>query len=125
MGDNRRFDAKRAIDQEMSRRRWEPLVAAKDVADLHHLVVDNVGQRVDGIAVRLQQYKVVDRREVEARWAVDGIVEGDLAARWRFEAHDSASALGLSFLSRGSSPVLTAATPVIAWWLPVARLLRA
>ena len=94
------------------------------MADLHHLVIDDIRQRIDGVSIRLEQNEVVDRRQIEGRRPVNSVVEGDLAPERSLEADDGASALRLSFCLGCSAACLVAAAAVVSRRLPVARLLR-
>ena len=54
-------------------------IAAKDVADVHQVVVDDVGEVIDGEAVRLEQHGVA--------LAHVGRVERDFAVHHVLDAH--------------------------------------
>ena len=65
MGVLRRVPAQPVVEQQVFRRRRNPLLAADDVADLHQVIVDDDREMIGGEPVRLQQHLVVEARQVE------------------------------------------------------------
>ena len=76
-------------------------------------------------SVRLQHHEVIDRREIERRVAVDGVVQGDFARERRLEAHDAAPHFRLRLAARLCLSLRLAAAPIVLRWLLQPRLLRA
>ena len=72
MPEARLLPAERLVEQDVLRRRRDPLFGADDIGDAHEVIVDDVGQVVGGEAVAFEQDLVVDV----------GVVEGDVAAQF-------------------------------------------
>ena len=70
-----RIPAEGVVEADVDRRGRDPLLAAQDVADRHQVVVDDVGQVIGRVAVRLEQDQVFEV----------GVLKDDLAAQ---EIHD-------------------------------------
>ena len=78
----------------MHRRAWQPLLAADDVAHLHQVVVNDVGQVIGGQVVgALVEHFVVEDGAGDGDVAADEVMDGDVAARLDFEAHHILCAL--------------------------------
>jgi hypothetical protein len=60
MGVGRVFPAEGGVKVDVQGRAADPLVGAQDVADLHEVVVDDIGQVIGRQAVGLQQDGVGD-----------------------------------------------------------------
>ena len=60
MPEARQLPAEGAVEQNVLRRRGDPLLGADHVGDLHQVIVDDVGEMVGGEAVGLHQHLVVD-----------------------------------------------------------------
>ena len=80
--------AKGLVEQHVERSTGQPLLAAYDVAHLHEVVVDNVGQVIGGQVVGLLiEHLVVENRRVDGHIATQQVVHHDIAAWLHLEAH--------------------------------------
>ena len=61
----RRLPAEIRVEQQVFGRARNPFFAAKDVRDLHEMIVDDVGEMIGRQAVGLHQHLHVDGRPVE------------------------------------------------------------
>ena len=68
------------VDHDLARGVGKVIVAADDVGDLHHGVVDDGCEVVRGRAVGAEDDKVVELLGIEGHLAVDGVVDDDVAA---------------------------------------------
>ena len=105
----RRLIAHGIVEQDVTRRAGKPLLGTEHVGYLHSVVVDDVGQVVSRIAVRLQQYHVVQSGVLEYTISPDDIVEPGFPGEGRFEAHHRRDAFFLLL-----SPLLLAQLTTVA-----------
>ena len=68
------------VDHDLTRGVGQVVVAADDMGDLHHGVVDDGREVVRGRVIGAEDHKVVELLGVEGHLAVDGIVDDDVAA---------------------------------------------
>ena len=101
------------VDHDLTRGVGQVVVAADDVGDLHHGVVDDGREVVRGRAVRAEDDKVVELLGVEGHLAVNGVVDDDVAA---VLGHLDAQDVGLAGLdaTAGLLGIKVAATALIA-----------
>ena len=78
VGKLRRLVAQRLVQKQVPGRAGYPLLGPDDVADFHGVVVDDIGQVIGRVAVRLQQHEVVDGAVLEDDIAADQVVESGL-----------------------------------------------
>ena len=88
VGEQRRLPAERPVDEDVTRRARQPLLGPQYVADLHGVVVDDVGQVVCREAVRLQNDEIVYQGVLERDVAPDEIVEHGRAVAGHREPRD-------------------------------------
>jgi len=100
-----------------------PFLGADDMADFHGGVIDDTGEVIGGIAIRLEENKVVDGGVFEGNIAVNKVVEGGLALQGDLEADDGDDAFGLFLGTLLGGEV--AAVPVVAGRLLSSYLLLA
>ena len=101
------------VDHNLARGIGKVIVAADDVGDLHHGVVDDGREVVRGRAVGTEDDKVVELLGIEGHLAVDGVVDDDVAA---VLGHLDAQDVGLAGLNAatGLLGIKIAATTLIA-----------
>ena len=75
VGERRQRQVEPLVEQHVLRGAGDPLLAARDVADLHQVVVDDDGQVVGREAVALEQHLIVDQAVLELDPAADQVVE--------------------------------------------------
>ena len=68
------------VDHDLARGVGQVIVAADDVGDLHHGVVDDGREVVRGRAIGAEDDEVVELLGVEGHLAMDGVVDHDVAA---------------------------------------------
>ena len=83
------------MDHDLARGVGQVVVAANDMGDLHHGVVDDGSEVVRGRAIGAEDDKVVELLGVEGHLAVDGVVDDDVTA---VLGHLDAQDVGLSGL---------------------------
>ena len=105
--------AESLIDHDLTRGVGQVVVAADDMGDLHHGVVDDGREVVRGRAVGAEDDKVVELLGVEGHLAVDGVVDDDVFA---VLGHLDAQDIGLAGLdaAAGLLGIKIAATALIA-----------
>jgi hypothetical protein len=69
----RRLKLQHLVENQMLWRRWEPLLAANDVTDIHEVVVDDVCEVIRRIAVALHDHLIVERIVVKDDLAVNEV----------------------------------------------------
>ena len=101
------------VDHDLTRGVGQVVVAADDMGDLHHGVVDDSREVVRGRAIGAEDDKVVELLGIEGHLAVDGIVDNDVAA---VLGHLDAKDVGLAGLdaTAGLLGIKIAATALIA-----------
>ena len=101
------------VDHDLTRGVGQVVVAADDMGDLHHGVVDDGREVVRGRAIGAEDDKVVELLGVKGYLAVDGVVDDDVAAVLR---HLDAQDVGLAGLdaAAGLCGIKIAATALIA-----------
>ena len=101
------------VDHDLARGVGEVVVAADDMGNLHHGVVDDGREVVRGRAIGAEDDKVVELLGVEGHLAVDGVVDDDVAA---VLGHLDAQDVGLAGLdaAAGLLGIKIAATTLIA-----------
>ena len=80
MGERGHGRAEGLVDHDLTRGVGQVVVAADDMGDLHHGVVNDGRKVVRGRAIGAEDDKVVELLGVEGHLAVDGIVDDDVAA---------------------------------------------
>ena len=80
MGERGHGRAESLVDHDLTRGVGQVVVAADDVGDLHHGVVDDGREVVRGRAVGTEDDKVVELLGIKGHLAVDGIVDDDVSA---------------------------------------------
>ena len=112
MPETRQIPAEGLVEEDVLGRGRDPLLGADDVADLHQMVIDDVGQMIRGEAVRFEQHLVVHVVVREGDGAAQLVAEGGLALYRNLEADDRRATLRLksSNLRRGQLAV----RPVVA-----------
>jgi len=100
--------AKCVVQQDVLGYRRQPLVAPEDVRNSHQVVVDDVGQMIGGIAVRLEQHEIVQLGVVHHDVPANEVVKLGLATkRHRQPDHRSdALCLALGDLSTRQKPAM-------------------
>ena len=83
------------VDHDLARGVGQVVVAADDMGDLHHGVVDDGREVVRGRAIGAEDDKVVELLGVEGHLAVNGVVDDDVAA---VLGHPDAQDVGLAGL---------------------------
>ena len=77
------------VDHDLARRVGQMVVAADDVGNLHHGVIDDSREVIRGRAVGAEDDEVVELLGVEGHLAVDGVVDDDVATvRGHLDAQD-------------------------------------
>ena len=101
------------VDHDLARGVGQVVVAADDVGDLHHGVVDDGREVIRGRAIGAEDDKVVELLGVEGHLAVDGVVDDDVAA---VLGHLDAQDVGLAGLdaAAGLLGIKIAASALIA-----------
>ena len=101
------------VDHDLARGVGQVVVAADDMGDLHHGVVDDGREVVRGRAIGAEDDKVVELLGVEGHLAVNGVVDDDVAA---VLGHLDAQDVGLAGLNAtaGLLGIKVAATALIA-----------
>ena len=74
----------------------KPLIGTHDVRNLHEMVVDNIGKVVSGVAVRLEQYQVVELAVVKGDIAANEVIKRCFAFNRCLETYHRRYALRLS-----------------------------
>ena len=113
VGERRHGRAEGLIDHDLTRGVGQVVVAADDMGDLHHGVVDDGREVIRGRAIGAEDDKVVELLGVEGHLAVDGVVDNDVAA---VLGHLDAQDVGLAGLdaTAGLLGIKIAATALIA-----------
>ncbi len=87
--------AERLVKEDMQGGRGEPFLSADDMADLHQMVIDDVGQMVGGEVVgALVQHLVVKDAGADGDLSADEVVDLHVAARLDEETDNIGCALG-------------------------------
>ena len=113
MGEGGHGRAERLVDHDLARGVGQVVVAADDVGDAHHGVVDDGREVVGGCAVGAEDDEVVELAGVEGHVSVDSVVDHDVAA---VERHLDAQDVGLAGLDAalGLGGVDVAAAALVA-----------
>ena len=80
VGERRHGRAEGLVDHDLARGVGQMVVAADDVGNLHHGIVDDGREVIGGRAVGAEDDKVVELLGIEGHLAVDGVVDNDVAA---------------------------------------------
>ena len=80
MGECGHGRAEGLVDHDLARGVGQMIVAADDVGDLHHGVVDDGREVIRGRAIGAEDDEVVELLGIEGHLAVDGVVDNDVAA---------------------------------------------
>jgi hypothetical protein len=108
MRHDRNVPAQRLIDLHLPRRIGEMIVAANDMGDAHVVIVDHHGQHIGWVAVRAQQYEIVELLIGEGHFALHLVVDDRLAFLFGAQADHRLDA------GRRLARIAVAPAPVIA-----------
>ena len=82
------FPAKWSVKHYMKRQRWEPLFTANNMADLHKVVINDIGQVICRHSVRLEKYLVVKCACIHNNMPSYHIVKMNIFIQGHFESYD-------------------------------------